>query len=49
MVHDFSLSIESLFTGPEAMIFSGDLPIYPVPLPFNAGVLFCRGQKARAP
>lgn len=47
VVHDFTLSIENLFTGPERMIFSGDLPIYPVPLPFNAGVFFCRGEGAR--
>ena len=47
VVHDFSLSIESLFTGPEMMVFSGDLPIYPEPLPFNAGVFFCRGESAR--
>lgn len=47
VVHDFGLDIEALFTGPEAMIFSGDLPIYPVPLKFNAGVFFCRGDGAR--
>jgi hypothetical protein len=47
VVHDFSLAIESLFAGPEMMVFSGDLPIYPVPLPFNAGVFFCRGAGAR--
>jgi hypothetical protein len=29
------------------MIFAGDLPIYPVPLKFNAGVFFCRGASAR--
>lgn len=48
VVHDPDLEIENLFTGPEMMIFSGDLPIYPVPLKFNAGVFFCRGDKARA-
>jgi hypothetical protein len=48
VVHDFGLSIEKLFTGREIMVFSGDLPIYPVPLPFNAGVLFCRGMRAHA-
>ena len=46
VVHDFSLSIENQFTGPEAMVFSGDLPIYPVPLKFNAGVFFCHGAAA---
>jgi hypothetical protein len=48
VVHDFQLDIEGLFTGPEMMVFSPDLPIYPVPLPFNAGVFFCRGERARA-
>jgi hypothetical protein len=48
VMHDFQFSIENLFAGPEAMIFSGDLPIYPAPLPFNAGVFFCRSEKARA-
>jgi hypothetical protein len=47
VIHDFSQSVEPLFAGPEHMIFSGDLPIYPVPLPFNAGVFFCRGGAAR--
>jgi galactosyl transferase GMA12/MNN10 family len=47
VIHDFGLTIEQLFNGPERMIFSADLPIYPVPLPFNAGVFFCRGIAAR--
>jgi hypothetical protein len=48
VIHDLNLEIEKLFTGPEMMIFSGDLPIYPKPLAFNAGVFFCRGERARA-
>jgi len=46
VVHDFSFDIERLFYGPEMMIFSGDLPIYPVPLKFNAGIFLCRGAAA---
>lgn len=48
VVHDFELSIAGLFTGPEMMVFAGDIPVWGTPQPFNAGVFFCRGAQARA-
>jgi hypothetical protein len=47
VIHDFTISIESLFESREAFVFSNCLPIWKVGTPFDAGVFFCKGQFAR--
>lgn len=47
VIHDLTISIDSLFEDNEAFVFSSDLPIWKSVSPFNAGVFFCKGEFAR--